>query len=275
MERAGIRLRPLTVSDLLDETFRIYRANFPLFAGLAIAVAIPTIFFEVVAGTGAVFGSLLGAFNNPAALNTPVNQNPVGLLQYPVTVILLPLQTGTLVLAAVLICLGQPVSFLGVLRAVLRRYFGLWLVNILLLVASFLLLCLPAGIFLLVRLSLSLPAFFAENAAATAAVERSWRLTARSFWRSFGILLLVLVVNYAVSLALAPLLYAAAALLPGFSYQIRGDLVVIVSGLLGQVILPVYAIGVTLLYFDLRVRKEAYDLEVQAYRLGAAAAGPN
>lgn len=275
MERGGIRLRPLTVSDLLDETFRIYRANFPLFAGLAIAVAIPTIFFEIIAGTGTAFATLLSAFNNPAALNTPVHQSPIGLVQYPVALILLPFQTGTLVLAAVLVCLGQPVSFLGVLRAVLRRYFGIWLVNLLLLVASFLFICLPVGIFLLVRLAVALPAFFAERAAATAAVERSWRLTASSFWRTFGILLLVLVANYAVSVALSPLLYAAATLLPGISLQVKGDLVVVISGLLGQVILPVYAIGVTLVYFDLRVRKEAYDLEVQAYRLGAAAAEPS
>ena len=272
MQRAGIRLRPLTVSDLLDETFRIYRANFPLFAGLAIAVAIPTIFFEVIAGTGTVFATLLSSFSNPAALSAPVQQSPIGLLQYPVTLILLPFQTGTLVLAAVLVCLGQPVSFLGVLRAVLRRYFGIWLVNLLLVVASLLFICLPVGIFLLVRLAVALPVFFAERTSATAGIERSWRLTAGSFWRTFGILLLVLVVNYAVSVALAPLLYAAATLLPGISYQLKGDLVVVVSGLLGQVILPVYAIGVTLIYFDLRVRKEAYDLEVQAYRLGAAAA---
>lgn len=275
MQAAGLRLRPLTVSDLLDETFRIYRVNFPLFAGLAIAVAIPTIFFEVIAGTGAVFGTFLSAFSNPAALNSPIHQSPVGLLQYPVTVILLPFQTGTLVLAAVLVCLGQPASIGGVLRAVLKRYFGLWLVNLILLVSSFVLICLPVGIFLLVRLAVALPAFFAERAPATTAIERSWQLTARTFWRTFGIILLVLVVNYAVTLALSPLLYAAATLLPGISYQLKGDLVVIVSGLLGQIILPVYAIGVTLLYFDLRVRREAYDLELHAYRLGAAAAEQN
>jgi len=267
-----VRLRPLTLSDLLDETFRIYRSHFPLFAGLAIAVAIPTILFQLVAGTGTVFGTLIGDFNNAGSLGQPVPQSPLSFIQYPVALLLLPFQTGTLILTAVLVCLNQPVSFLEVLGAVTRRYFGLWLVNLLLIVTAALLICLPVGIFLVVRLAVALPAFFAERAPATAAIERSWRLTAGSFWRTLGILVLVLVVNYAVTLALSPLLYALATLLPGISNQVKGDLVVIVSGLLGQVVLPVYAIGVTLVYFDLRVRKEAFDLELQAYRLGAAAA---
>ena len=274
MERPGIRLRPLTVSDLLDETFRIYRANFPLFAGLAIAVALPTVLFQVLAGTGAIIGTLFSAMSNPAALQAPPQQSPLALLQYPIALLLLPLQTGTLVLASVLVCLGEPASFLGVIRAVLRRYFGLWLLNLVLGLASLLLFCVPVGIFLLTRLAVAEPAFFAERAGATAAIERSWRLTERAFWRTFGILALVLIVNYALSLALSPLLYAVAALFPGVSFQVRGDLVVIISGLLGQIVLPVYAIAVTLIYFDLRVRRETYDLEVQAYRLGADAALP-
>ena len=272
MEGGGSRLRPLTVADLLDESFRLYRSHFALFAGLAIAVAIPSVIFQVLAGTGTLFATLFSAVGNPALLNSsPVQQNPVGLLQYPVTVILLPFQTGTLILAAVLVCLDQPVSFAGVVKEVFRRYFGLWLVNLLLLVASVALLCPPLGIFFLVRLSLSLPVLFAERVGATAAVERSWRLSERFFWRMLLVLTLVLVVNYAVSLALAPLLYAISALLPGLSLQLRGDLVVVVNGLLGQIILPLYAISITLAYLDLRVRKEAYDLEVEAYRLGAAA----
>lgn len=274
MDGDGTRLRPLTVADLLDESFRLYRAHFALFAALAIAVAIPTVCFQILGGTGTVFANLFSAVNNPAALNSPpILQSPLGLLQYPVTLLLLPFQSGTLVLASVLICLDQPVSFTGVLRMVLRRYFGLWLLNLVLLVATTALVCLPLGLFLLVRLSLSLPVLFAERTGATAAIERSWRLTARSFWRTLLVLALVLVVNYAVSLALAPLLYALAALLPGLSMQARGDLVVVVSGLLGQIVLPLYAISITLVYLDLRVRREAYDLELEAYRLGAAAAG--
>ena len=37
-----LRLRPLEVGDLLDETFRIYRRHFLLFAGISVILAIPS-----------------------------------------------------------------------------------------------------------------------------------------------------------------------------------------------------------------------------------------
>ena len=37
-----LRLRPLEVGDLLDETFRMYRRHFLLFAGLSVILSIPS-----------------------------------------------------------------------------------------------------------------------------------------------------------------------------------------------------------------------------------------
>jgi len=52
-----LRLRPLEIGDLLDETFRMYRRHFWLFAGISALLAIPS-----AASSGfnifAVFGSL-------------------------------------------------------------------------------------------------------------------------------------------------------------------------------------------------------------------------
>src|ERR1700736_5967342 len=39
---APLRLRPLEIGDLLDETFRIYRRHFLLFAGISVILAIPS-----------------------------------------------------------------------------------------------------------------------------------------------------------------------------------------------------------------------------------------
>jgi len=75
--------------------------------------------------------------------------------------------------------------------------------------------------------------------------------------------ILVVVLEY----ALLPLFMAVVFLLPGLSTDLRGDLAVIVTALIGQLTLPFYAAAVTLLYFDLRVRKEAFDLEMMAYSI--------
>ncbi|HKB34658.1 MAG TPA: hypothetical protein VKF16_12420, partial [Candidatus Dormibacteraeota bacterium] len=37
-----LRLRPLEIGDLLDETFRMYRRHFFLFAGLSVLLSIPS-----------------------------------------------------------------------------------------------------------------------------------------------------------------------------------------------------------------------------------------
>src|SRR5437773_7625878 len=48
-----LRLRPLEIGDVLDETFRMYRRHFLLFAGISVILAIPT---AALFGLG--FGSL-------------------------------------------------------------------------------------------------------------------------------------------------------------------------------------------------------------------------
>ena len=53
-----MRLRPLEIGDLLDETFRMYRRHFFLFAGISVILAIP---FAALAGYSvfAFFGNFL------------------------------------------------------------------------------------------------------------------------------------------------------------------------------------------------------------------------
>lgn len=40
--------------------------------------------------------------------------------------------------------------------------------------------------------------------------------------------------------------------------------------LAGMIFIPISLIGITLLYFDLRIRKEGYNLEIVAHDLGIA-----
>ena len=37
-----LRLRPLEIGDMLDETFRMYRRHFLLFAGISLLLAVPS-----------------------------------------------------------------------------------------------------------------------------------------------------------------------------------------------------------------------------------------
>src|SRR5262249_41153494 len=89
---------------------------------------------------------------------------------------------------------------------------------------------------------------------------RSWQLVSGSFWRVFGYGLLVFVaylvvqvgITDAVALALSPL---------GVGGAIAGGLV---SAAVSTLSLPFLFGAITLLYYDLRVRKEGFDLELLA-----------
>lgn len=269
----GLRLRPLTLPDILDESFRLYRAHFPLLAGLAFALAIPGLIVSLLAGTQNQFGGFLGLLLHPGSTVDPgvfQQQNPLLLLlQYPVQLAMVPFQTGAVFLAAICIVLGRPVSFRVVLSGIVRRYLALWLINLLYLAVALTLFCFPVTIWLGARLSLAVPVLLTEESGAGVAIERSWRLTDGSFWRTLAVIVLSLVLGTVLQWALLPVFAGAATLIP-LSLAFKGALVLVALSITPQIAQPLFAIALTLVYFDLRVRREAFDLEMMAYQITAA-----
>jgi hypothetical protein len=267
----AIRIRALTLMDVLDESFRIYRANFPLLAGLAVLVAIPILAIQLLSGTTSVFTAYYNAvFNGTSSLNGFTPGNPfLAILQYPVSLALLPFEYGALYAAAVAIILGRPVTIWSVLRSVLRRYWALLALSFLYGLSIAALFCPPLGIWLLTKLSMLFATVFTEEASMGTAIERTWRLTNRAFWRTFAVLLLSYLLAAALQYSLGTVFLVLAFILPGLPVEIRIFLLVAVVTLMAQLVQPLFSIAVTLLYFDLRVRREAFDLEVMAYQLSA------
>jgi len=265
----ALRIRALTLMDVLDESFRIYRANFPVLAGLAILLFIPILAVQLLSGSTNVLSAYYTGLITSSPPTTDFNTgNPlISLLQYPVQIALLPFQATALYAASVGIILGRRVTILSALRMVLRRYWALWALSFLYGVAGVALCCPPLGVWLLTRLSMMFPAIFTEEASLGTALERSWRLTDRAFWRTFAVLILALLLAYVLETALGGVFIAAAGLFPGLPIPLRIVLGVAVVSLMVQVVEPLFTLAVTLLYFDLRVRKEAFDLEVMAYQL--------
>src|SRR3984893_7647088 len=105
-----LRLRPLEIGDLLDETFRMYRRHFFLFAGISVILTIPT-----AAMTGFVFYTLFGTFLQSINSNqTPdLSLLPPSLLALGVALlvafVLYPFTAGAVVYAACESALGHPV----------------------------------------------------------------------------------------------------------------------------------------------------------------------
>jgi len=255
-------LRPLEIGDVLDETFRMYRRHFALFAGISVIFSIP---LAALSGYGYFalfnFAATQATSSNPGDVNNflaSLSPLAAGVL---VNVAVLPLLYGGVSYAVCQSAIGNPVTLWGALRGAFRRYFQVLLYYVLLglMVVAF---CLfPLWIWISVNWIVVLPAMFVENTGLFAAMGRSWRLVQGRWWRTFFILLLVFVLNYVVSLALGAFLYLGQVLLtillsPYVALAIYEGAVVLVSALVN----PVLLIAIVLIYFDLRIRKEALDL---------------
>ena len=253
-------LRPLTVGEILDTSFALYRRHFGALATVAlVCTGVPLVlrlFLE--AGGGVLTNLALFAL-------------------YLVSLVVLSLvATGATVFIVSESYLGRPISA----REALSRatpYLGRILLSSLLVVfvvgLGFLLLVIP-GIILGVGLALAIPAVVLEpRMSASAALSRSWELTRGSRWRIFGLGLTLLVLLYVPVVAITGLF---ALILPkasgsGFGPGSLSSIVALsVSGLVQMLIYPLFYCVLTVTYYDLRVRKEGFDLELLASSLQSA-----
>jgi hypothetical protein len=269
----SLRLRPLEVGDLLDETFRIYRRHFLLFAAIAVILAIPSAALTSLAfawfatgleqTSGTDVTPLLGFLGSFAAAGI-------------VSIFILPFTYGAITYAACESAVGRSVTAGGVFRGVLRRYFpllGYWLlfntftmyIAILLCVAPFIL-----WVWIYVMWVAATPAMFVENIGLGQAISRSRSLVEGRWWRTFLILFLMAVVTYIVRVGLNGFLTISEVPLEAVLNPFLVSAIVQgLATLLAALVTPVTQILIVLIYFDLRVRREALDLFQMAYRLAA------
>ncbi|MDA2806004.1 glycerophosphoryl diester phosphodiesterase membrane domain-containing protein [Nocardiopsis suaedae] len=136
------------------------------------------------------------------------------------------------------------------------------------------------GVWVYVRTALAMPAAVLERMGAGRALARSWRLTQRSWWRTFGILLLASLVTQMVASVLAtPFSIGGAlgmALIPDASLAaVVYAATIFLGAVLGGAVTSPFLSGVTgLLYVDLRMRREALDLRLQAAAQEGRGIGP-
>lgn len=258
---------------MLDETFRMYRRHFLLFAGISVVLAVPS---------AAIFGVALGWFSTTLAnVSAEPDLSSFGTLLGTVaagaivSLFILPFTNGAIVYAASESAAGRPVTPGGIVTGIVRRYFGLlgyWLLFAISLGLSIALCVVPVilWIWLFVGWSVVTPAMFVENIGLGAAMSRSWTLVQGRWWRTFLILLLMYIVWYVASIALSGFIQLGQFLLTLVMSPFIASAIAAASGqLVGALINPVMQIAIVLIYFDLRVRREALDLFQMAYRLSA------
>ena len=265
-----LRLRPLEIGDLLDETFRMYRRHFLLFAGISVIISAPIAGFW-----GYLYFSLLNGVAEQAGTGQPLNVSNetlvAGVVVGVITLLLVPFNYGAVTYAVCESAQGRPVTAWGVVRGVGRKYFQIfgYVLVIFLMTVAFCLL--PLWIWILVGWVALLPVMFIENTGLIAAMGRSWRLTQGYWWRTLLILFLVFIVYYVAQIALGAYLAGAQFLVVIVLSSVTTAWIFSAASIIvTSLVNPIIQIAVVLIYFDLRVRREAIDL----FQLAQRAATP-
>jgi hypothetical protein len=182
--------------------------------------------------------------------------------------------------------LDRPTNFAAALRGTRRRLwdlaglvlleFGVAVVGPLFLILAFavvgagalaaLLMVAWGGyaVVVLIKMSLGVPALILENLPPVAALRRSWRLTRGWFWRIALLYLVITIVSSVVSTVVA----APVSLLAGAAGSISAiSAETLAGGLVNILTSPLTLIALTLVYYDIRIRREAFDIEMLAQSL--------
>ena len=121
-----------------------------------------------------------------------------------------------------------------------------------------------AVIVVYVRTSLAAPAIVLEHLSGWRGLVRSWNLVTGLFWRLLGIrLLLGLITGIISSIVVFIVAFAGV----GLDTNARFILQEIASAFAAVFVSPITYIAVTLLYYDARIRKEGFDIEMLAQTL--------
>lgn len=281
---AALDLRPMGIGDILDRTFRVYRSNFMAFFLVMLAV-------QAVSHVCMLGWQLTVWTQIRSAGQANISPWPIALGSYALIIPLLlvifmlhQISIGTLTAAVSAAYLQQEVSIRKAFQNV-RGKLG-WLVGSALLCSMIvmlgLLLCIVPGIYFSLWFLLVGQVVVLENQRPVAALRRSRELmrvkTDRGFARhnytKAGVILLITfalgaIVGGIISIPFA-IVHAMAgtqrAVTPFAPLQLlQGVLTMTVQA----AIAPVGLIAMILFYYDIRIRKEGFDLEVLAAALGS------
>ncbi len=258
-------LRPLSLGEILDRTFSLYRQHFVLFVGIT---AVPQLFSLALN----LFNTL--ARTAPRTASVGSNAAPGGLLATNIAgiivialvylVVYIFVQGGT-VFAISELYLGRPTTISASLRRMHGHFWNLLGVSLftgLSIGIATLFLIIP-GIYVACRLIVCVPVALLEDLGPLDSFSRGFTLTEDNVGRSFVIYLLYFVMFIAASVLFTLPFNFLARFAASDPEMVRLGLSLIQVGnfLATILVTPILTIATAVFYYDLRVRKEAFDLQ--------------
>jgi hypothetical protein len=262
----------------------LYRQRFLTFLLIALIVYVPyALFVAVVQPSWIAEGPPVAAPEpSPMSGRVTVRAQPVSPFEYvDVTgfavwmagiflfgFVLLPLCGAAMVQNISASYLGEELSAGGSYSRAAPRFLPLLGTNILygLVVLLGYIMCIVPGIIFILWFLLVVPVVMLEGLAGTAALRRSRELMRGNTGKGLSLMLVVGILGFVLSWAIG--------MVSAFIPWPHPSLAVFVQTVLAALWLPIQTAPVILLYYDLRIRKEAFDLQRLAESLGQSAAPP-
>lgn len=253
----AIALRPLTIGELLDRTFSLYRGHFLLFAGIIALPHLVLLAFQLGGLTFRPFGSATAILGNLLWTFATI----------VIYVLVMAASQAATVIAVSQVHLDRPATILDSFARIKGRLVGITgiIIGVGLAVGIGLLLLVVPGVILGLMWSLTIPVAVLESKGMSDAVSRSQELTKGHRGRIFLIWFLFAFLSFTIAALFQwPILYGVATYTRGNPsslawVQVSSAVTTFISQCL---VAPLATIALALVYYDERVRKEAFDLEL-------------
>ncbi len=275
-ETPTLNLQPMQLSDILDGMFTLYRNHIRLY------IHIVVVFFAISYVTDKLL--VFSLLNSVSAGNF----GAVFLLS-TVSILLSLYIVAVLSYATAHVFLGQNIStgnaFLHTLR-LFAKYLVCGIIYFLVLGGlSITIIGIPFAIYFFIRWGYYTLPLLLEEKTIMGSLKRSSELVKGTWLRVFGITILIILIVQMIQTIFSTSIGMVFSLIPA-AYEIQDVSIIenlrrlfapspvdigwpiylirsfITMGI-HSILLPIASIGGTLLYFDLRIRKDAYDLEMQ------------
>jgi hypothetical protein len=272
----NLDLRPLSLGEILDRTFSLYRQNFLLFAGIVALPQLPTLALGLVQIQLLRTPAVRLAGQPPPDFANAFSTLGVGsLIAIVFNVVAYLFTHGGTVFAVSELYLGRTTTIGNSLRRMwgkLGSLFVLLLLNFMAIVGALILLVVP-GFYVACRLITCVPVALLENLGPGESFSRSFRLTEDDAGRSFVIYLLYyFLLLAAIVLLVYPFTYATVLSARNPDMMRLWSTLNLLGGFFaGVVVAPIFTIAATVFYYDLRVRKEGLDLQLMMDQSGGIA----
>ncbi len=296
------RLRPLGLGELLDQAIRLYRRNFLTFIGIIAVMQIPLTVLQLGASLLAFSGffAQLDDFSSsppadPFEIFTPNYFIGIGSSLFLAVVgwlLIKGVATAALTQAVAGSYLGKPIGIIKSYQKIGQSWLpliGALLLAIVLGIGLFIWFLVPCvgwltglgilAFFWMVITPLIAPIIVLEKQPAGQSIRRAWDLARRRFWWVLGFVFILFLFAQLVITGPATLANFAVQFVVGSNpfepssnqFVLQSIVQTLVQLFFSLLYIPLQLTAITLMYFDLRVRTEGFDLALLAGGESAAA----